>query len=246
MPLKAEVSTLDEVPETFRGEYEEVGGKYRLKVEGVEFPSDVEGLRSALEKEKARRRELSEKLAQMPPDFDPAKWAALTEAEKKREEAEALQRGEFEQVKADIQRRAEEREKALLSQLDHHLRDQAILAAGAEHDAYTHLLPDVVSRYVTVREEDGKRVPVVLDDAGKVRYNDAGDRMTVAEFVGWMKGQERYWPLFKGEGMAGGGASGRGGAGGARSKPIKDMSESEKVAFVHEHGLDRYLELLRA
>mgnify|MGYP003669241736 CR=1 FL=1 len=60
MPLPAESETLDTVPEAARAFYVETGdGRFRLDAEGVE---DVSGLKSALEKERAARRELKAEL----------------------------------------------------------------------------------------------------------------------------------------------------------------------------------------
>lgn len=56
MPLPAETDSLDAIPEAARAFYIETDdGRYRLDADGVE---DVSGLKSALEKERAARREL--------------------------------------------------------------------------------------------------------------------------------------------------------------------------------------------
>lgn len=54
MALKAMVDSLDEIPEAVRGEYEEVDGKFRLSVEGVDSLVDNSGIKQALEKERAK------------------------------------------------------------------------------------------------------------------------------------------------------------------------------------------------
>ncbi|WP_193173440.1 hypothetical protein [Nisaea nitritireducens] len=60
MPLPAETDSLDAVPEAARAFYVETDdGRYRLDADGVE---DVSGLKSALEKERAARRELKAEL----------------------------------------------------------------------------------------------------------------------------------------------------------------------------------------
>lgn len=60
MPLPAVTDTLDAVPEAARTFYLETGeGTFRLDAEGVE---DVSGLKSALEKERAARKELKAEL----------------------------------------------------------------------------------------------------------------------------------------------------------------------------------------
>ena len=60
MPLPAETDSLDAVPEAVRAFYVATDeGRYRLDADGVE---DVSGLKSALEKERAARRELKAEL----------------------------------------------------------------------------------------------------------------------------------------------------------------------------------------
>jgi hypothetical protein len=243
MALKAMVDTLDAVPEEARGFYVQGDSGYRLAVEGVEFPEQVAGLKSALEKEREARKALEGKFAQMPEDFDPSRWKQLTEAEQKREEELALARGEFDKVKQRMEEQARQKEERLTSQLDRKVRDQALVQAAAEHDGYTHLLPEHATKFVQVREEAGERVAVVVDEKGEARLNADGSRMSVSQLVSWMKEQERYWPLFRGQGIAGGGAAGGSGAGGAR-KSLKDMSDFEKAQYVQQHGLEKYLGLL--
>lgn len=54
MALKAVVDSLDDIPEGIRGEYEEVDGKFRLTVEGVDSLVDNSAMKTALEKERAK------------------------------------------------------------------------------------------------------------------------------------------------------------------------------------------------
>jgi hypothetical protein len=257
MALKATVDTLDDVPETVRDFYEESDGRFRLKVEGVEFPEEVKGLKTALERERDARKRIEQEARtlreQIPEGFDPERWEQLTKAEKEREQRKAEEKGEWEKLRGQLQEQHQKqiqewegREKTLLSQLDQKIVDEAILGAAAQHDAYAHLLPKYAKDFVKVVEEDGRRRPVVVDERGDRRLNEKGEDMTIPQLVEWMKVQEQYWPLFKGHGVAGGGSSGRSGAGGAHSKKISEMSEAEKVAFVQEHGLDRYKELISA
>jgi hypothetical protein len=252
MPLKAQVESLDEVPVEARDFYVESGGKYRIAVEGVEFPEDVAGLKSALEKERESRKAAEKRLAQMPGDFDPARWKEMTETQRKAEEEAAIARGEFAKLREQIQtkheaalREREEQAGKIASQLDRYIRDEAILRAAAEENAYPNLLPKVVQEFVRVVDEDGERRAVVVDERGQRRLNDRGQDMSIRDLVAWMKTQEEYWPLFRGQGVAGGGAVGRSGTGSPR-KSHKDMSEMERVAYIQEHGLDKYRELLNA
>lgn len=77
MPLPAESESLDAVPEAARAFYIETGdGRFRLDAEGVE---DVSGLKSALEKERAARRDLKAELDRRGKDGSDGE-AALTRA----------------------------------------------------------------------------------------------------------------------------------------------------------------------
>ncbi|MEQ8332309.1 hypothetical protein [Nisaea sp.] len=77
MPLPAESDSLDAVPEAARAFYVETGdGRFHLDAEGVE---DVSGLKSALEKERAARRELKAELDRRGEDGSDGE-AALTRA----------------------------------------------------------------------------------------------------------------------------------------------------------------------
>jgi hypothetical protein len=59
--LKFEVDTLEGVEEAFKSLYEEKGGKYRLKVEGID-PADE--LKEALRKERDERKQAKDKLSE--------------------------------------------------------------------------------------------------------------------------------------------------------------------------------------
>lgn len=258
MALQAKVDTLDDVPEGVRDFYEESDEGYRLAVEGVEFPEEVKGLKSALQKERDARKKEERRLAelreQIPEDFDPGRWEELTEAEKKREREKAEKKGEYEKVIAQKeefwQEKLEEEKQArqtVEQQLEQHIVDGAIMAAASEHDAWAHLLPDYAKRFVQVKEVDGKRVPVVVDEDGDRRLNNEGDTMSISELVAWMKEEERYQPLFKPSGASGGGAAAGGGAGGpGTQKSIKEMSDQEKQDFIDEHGIEAFRENLRS
>ena len=213
------------------------------KVYSEEEVAEIKRALAAANKEAMERRKA---LEAVPKDFDPEKWTKLTDMEKRQEEEAAMARGEFEalrekdreEFKAKLTAKEEHAQK-IASQLDQVIRGNEILRATAEHDGYAHLLPTHVERFVQVVEENGARKAVVVNDDGGRRVNDNGEPMSISELVGWMRAQEQFWPLFKGQGVAGGGATGRGGAGGAL-KSRKDMSDGEKAQYISEKGLDAF------
>lgn len=257
MALQAQVESLDDVPEGLHDFYEERDGTYRLSVEGVEFPDEVKGLKTALERERESRtkaekraRELAEKI---PEGFDPERWERLTTEEQEREQRKAEEKGEWEKLRAQLQEKHSEREnelkgrlESLQVQLDDTIVDSQLLQAAAEHEAYAKLLPEHARKHIEVQEVDGRRVAVVVDGSGERMLDDDGNDMTIAGLVAWMSEQEEYWPLFKGKGVAGGGAAGRNGAGRAHRKSLKDMSEKERMDLIDEMEPEEYAKLVEA
>lgn len=145
------------------------------------------------------------------------------------------------------QKRQEKLEQAIHDrdrQSDQDFVRRELAAAGAEHDAYPRLLEPVARSMIEVERKNGKREITIRDENGTPMVRDDGEPFEVSDLVGWMSDQEQYFPLFKGEGVAGGGASGRSGGGAARRKPLKEMSDREKVEFIDKHGQEAYEELV--
>lgn len=247
MPLKAVVETLDEVPDGLKEFYEEAEGGFRLSVEGMKSESDIAGLSSALEKERKARRTMEKQMKGFPENFDPDDYAAMLKEREEREARSHEQRTEEDKKIARVReeearktKAAEDRASVLESQLDKTLRENEAVKALDDAEAFTSVaLPHVLGKTET-RESDGQRRVVVLDDEGDPRYNGDGSYMTIRDLVKEMKGQQEWGPLFKAKEAVGGGATGRGGARGAKGKAFKDMSERERMDFmdalVEEHG----------
>lgn len=254
--LKAEVGSLEDVPEGVRDFYQEDGDVFRLDVEGVEFPDEVDGLKSALEKErKARKkyegdyRELQDKI---PDDFDVERWQELTEAEKDRERKKAEERGEYEKLVQQVKEQKdkqiaelEERYNSLQRKREQDFIERELVTEASEQDAHAGLLVKHARDFVRFTDRDGDRVPVIVDEDGDRMLTEDGDEAGFSYLVSWMKEQDRFAPLFKPSGATGGGASGNGaGAGGAKVQSKAELpTRADKLAFIKEHGDEAYLAL---
>lgn len=241
MKLKAFVSKLEDVPEEYRAMYVQDGERFRLDAEGVE---DVSGLKSALEKEKRRRRELEQATGD---DFDPEEFRRLkTEAaERARKDDEAKGNwAKLEQQLKDLHAkelaaaRAEAQE--ALAGLSTHLRDgnltSALVKAGAKKGMLD-LLVGHGAKFVDVRKVDGRFVPVVVDATGTPKLADgAGTPMGIDGLVEQVL-KAQYPDAFEGSGSSGGGAS-RSAAGGsdtgtkviAANDPAGFLAHVEEIA----------------
>lgn len=260
MGLQAVVDSLDGVPEPLRDFYTETeGGKFALEVEGAGGgsgngvdPEVVDKLKASLSKanqEAAQRRHALQRWEEL--GLSPEDVAALKEAREADERKKAEEAGEFEKLREQMQDKhqkqlaALEDEKAnLASQLDRVLVDDQILRAAGKHEAFAHLLPEYARKFVRTEVVNGERRVVVVDENGDRRLDDEGRDMTVDQLVSWMRSQETYGPLFKGKGVAGGGASGGKGAGGAPRKKFSEMSEAEKMDLADELEPEEYARLV--
>jgi hypothetical protein len=253
--LKAVVENLDDVPEPQRALYKEAEGGFRLDVEGVEFPDDVRALRSALERERADNKSLKRKLATMPEDFDPEKWASMTEAQRKAEEESAKDKGQWESYKAqltdnfakELKRRDEK-----LTTRERKIRELLVTVRAttelAELGASARLLMPHIEALTEVTEEDGDWKVYVLGDDGKRRVGKAGDPMSIKELVAEMRESKEYAPAFPSSGASGGGAAPRQGATGGSNGEVKSKADltshgMKPWEYISKHGSEAYLSL---
>lgn len=146
MSLKMELDTLDGLDASIAGLYEDAGGKFRLKVEGVE---DVSGLKKKvaelLDETKAERE----------------KRKALEDAQRKADEDRAKEKGEFkklyEDTLADLKK--EQESNALFQQ---RIREKEVQASAQA-------IAGELAR------KDGKRAAVLAEYAAKLaEYGEDG------------------------------------------------------------------------
>lgn len=240
------VDDINAVPEAIRNLYSEDGGKFRLNVKGVE---PVDGLKSALEKERKAARELEKKVK---------RWESLGKSDeeiadllKKAEDAEqseAERKGEWDKLRAQMNEKhqtelksREDKIAAMQSTLERHLIDATATAAIAAEKGVPDLLLPHVQRHVRVVDEDGEFAVRVVDAKGDPRVDAKGEPLTIADLVKEMKASEIFGRAFEASGNTGSGkqpGSGSGGTGTA--KPRGKMSLEEKADFIAQHGQEAY------
>lgn len=227
MALKAVIDALDGVAEGARGFYragtadEGLDGKFVLQVEGIGgfALENVEGLKSALGRERSRADKAEGKIKKFG-DLDPdVARTALTELEElksidPKKEADRLAAAKVEAAtKQLIEKHTSEltgvKQKAdgYLGQVRSLLIDNVATAALAEHKGSVDLLLPHVQRHTRLKEtDDGKFVVEVVDKDGNPRIGDSkGTPMTVGQLVAEMKSSESYGRAFEGTGNNGGG-----------------------------------------
>jgi DNA-binding transcriptional MerR regulator len=248
--LKLEVDAIEGIPEPIRPLYQQTeGGKYRLRVEGVE---DVSGLKSALQKERTTRKEL-ERIA--------GKWQSLgvdpDEVGKVLTERQAAEQkrlkdsGDFDALMNQVTERAAREKAELLKRLeeteraaDRAIRDseisRALTSAGVTKEGQR-LISLEMERRLRTETDSGTRVMRALTEDGEImlgRDNKPGTAEDLAKEL-----RERYPMLFAASGASGGGKPQGNGvsanAGLSRSK----MSAQEKAAFLDQNGQEAYFKL---
>jgi len=239
MALKALLDNLDGLPADVAKEYTKGDdGKFRLQVTPVGGLAleDVEGLRTALGKERENVRKASESLAAFK-DIDPSKardalakvgeMANWTPEQKVKEQIEA--------VKAQIVE-AHGKEKATLEkrlagyqkQLTGALITAAATAAIAGHKGIPELLLPHVERQTRMRESDnGQFVVEVIDKDGNPQVDGKGNAMSIEQLVEKMKSSEVYARAFDGSGAKGSGATNGGGGSGAKGSGSFKISSTD-------------------
>jgi hypothetical protein len=112
------------------------------------------------------------------------------------------------------------------------VRAEAVTALAEAGVIDPELAIPFVEKRVKVEEKDGKFTVFVTDEAGDIRYSGTtGAPMSIKEFVGEIKADQKFSPLFKSEQRSGGGTPP-----GAPNRPAlkptgKDMSPTEKIAM---------------
>lgn len=116
---------------------------------------------------------------------DPSELRALREQAERREQEQAMKRGEFEKI---LQEKISAKD-AEISRRDEIIRQYRVdtplvTAAARARSVNPEQVRTLLKPYIRVNE-DGE--PEVIDDRGQVRYNDAGHPVSIDDFVtGWL------------------------------------------------------------
>lgn len=252
MALKAIVDKLDDVNEALRGEYREgtadegLEGRFVLAVEGSAGYAleNVEGLKSALSKERGKREQLERDVVKYK-DLDPDKArAALTELEELRaidptKEADKIANTKFEAAKTQLLEKhtgevkgLNDRIGYLSSTVESLMVDQVATAALAEAKGSVDLLLPHVQRHTRVKEVDGRFMVEVVDAEGNARIADAkGSPMGIKDLVAEMKSSETFGRAFEASGQQGSGKQqGQGGQGFQAKRGDMGGSKEDRIA----------------
>jgi hypothetical protein len=272
MPLATKLDSLEGLDESLHDNYEkQEDGTYLLAaLKGFIAEADVEnvdGLKSALDKERASVRDAAKKFKNLQEKFagvDLEKYESLLAAAADHEEAEATKKGEWDKLKVQmVDKHNEDLAKKdsqigrLKKELERHLVDAAVTGAISTAEGNVQVLKPHVKALVTLVEQDsGEFAPQVVDASGSPRVNGSGDPLSITDLVSEMRGQEVFAGCFKGSGQSGsdslplGGGEGSGDAGGGGIPTIpkeglvrSSMTTREKVDFVRAHGDEAFQSL---
>lgn len=226
MTLKVELESLDGVDENIRGLYEEQGGKFRLKVDGLE---DTGALKRAKDHEKQARKQAELQAKELQDQIE-----ALREKINAGKDDDAKKKGDIEALEKSWQDKLTKREKELLGQIDGlngNLRallvDREAVRIASElavEGSAGILVPHIKSR-LGVEQKEGQFVTVVNDGEGKP------SALTLDELKQEFANNAAFAPVIVGSKASGGGAGGGKGGSAANSGDLSKMSRKEKLEY---------------
>ena len=227
--LKLEADNLDAIDEPLRGLYEEKGGKYRLKIEGID---DTEGL-------KKKNSELMDELK----GFKRAQKEKEEQAAREREEllaksgdVEALRKS-YDEKMAKLTGDYTSREQSYQQQLQKLTVGQTATTLAAElaiPGSAPVLLPHIQAR-LSMEIRDGVPVTVVIGQDGKP------SALTIDDLKSELSANPAFAPIIAASKAAGGGAAGSGNGGGAAKKAVTrsqfdQMNAMQRMEYLKSGG----------
>lgn len=244
--LKLSADEHKTLPVALQSEYKaQADGSFVLDWEGVDglVVENVTELKSALSKERTGHAE-ARKLAEAFKDLDPVKAReAITKFEemknwkpddKVREQIAAIKSELDGKLKTETETR-DKRIGFLVGELNRILVSAAAREALAQHgvtDSADLLLPHV-ERSLRAKEVDGKFVTRVVDDQGNDRITGESGKsseMSVKEFVGTMKADNRFKVAFPADNKKAGSGAAGGGNGAKGTGDRATMTGPQKIA----------------
>lgn len=229
MSLKYEIDTLDGLDASIAGLYDKAeGGKFRLKVEGIE---DTAGLK------KQRDDLLSEKkaAAQRAKEAEEAARTAAEEAARKSGDVTALEKSWQEKYAKGIGEKDSELS-ALRGSLNKMLVDNVAVSLANElavQGSAAILIPHIKAR-LDVDTSGGEPKTIVLGADGK------RSALTIDELKAEIAANQAFAPVLAGSKATGGGASGTGAGGGAAKTvtraQFEQMSAGQQMQHIQAGG----------
>ena len=238
--LDLEIDDVSAVDEKVKGFYEKAdNGKFRLKVNGVE---DVSGLKSAYQKTKENlgmtEKELkSYKSLGMTPDEIKEAHQELQRVKELELKQKAEKTGDWETVKKQMQEgfsKEIDTYKQELSTLQNQIKTAQVSTAIASAKGNPKLLTPHVNSFVSsVKNDNGGYDLIVVDTAGKQRFNDKGDPLTISELLSEMRNDNDFAMAFESSGSTGSGSMSIAKSGKAQTinKPIREMTPQELAQY---------------
>ena len=257
--LKAIVETVDGLPDAVKDYYKQgEDGKFVLAVEPVNGYAleNVEGLKSALGKERTTREKLERDVVKFK-DIDPdkarealAKLDELATIDPKKE-ADKIANTKFEAAKAQLLEKhggeiatRDERITHLTKTVESLMIDQVATAALAEAKGSVELLLPHVRAHTRVKEADGKFGVEVIDKDGNARIANAkGEPMTIKDLIAEMKQSDVFGRAFEASGHSGTGKVPSNGTGGTGQLKRSQMTMKQKADYIADHGQEAFLKL---
>lgn len=226
MGLKAVLDSIEGVDDAVRSLYKSgEGGKYVLDVDDYDAHPSVRALKNAFESQKGAFTEsktklsaAEAKLAELPDDFDAARWlefkagAEKTKGEKDKEVAnlQQLHEARLDAMKKEYEAKLAESTSAIAQRddmIDRTARDTELTSLLVKHHVKEDLLDGakllIGSKVKTNRGEDGSRINVVPTNIGDLPLSDY--------LKSWVDGDGKpYIATATGPNAAGGGRGGQG------------------------------------
>lgn len=246
MGLKAVLDTLDGVDESLKGFYQQVDGKFRLDIDGgYKLPSEIEGLTSALGKERQRADELAKTVKAFDGMDAKAARDALTKVQNWDESQQKSAEKAEQEFQARLQPVAQERDtfKAKAEELEGKFRDFSISNAINSSKFLSEKVSKDPVHQAYVREhfksafkmEDGR--VVAYDSNGQRIFNSDGNPAGVDEALEKLvMSHPQGLSLLAGSASSGSGAKPQNGVNGAkgtlRRSEFDKLSPVERAAAV--------------
>ena len=224
MSLKYEIDTVDGLDASIAGLYDKTeGGKFRLKVEGIE---DTTGLK------RQRDELLSEKkaAAQRAKEAEESARIAAEEAARKSGDVSALEKSWQEKYAKGIGEKDSELS-ALRGSLNKMLVDNVAVSLANElavQGSAAILIPHIKAR-LDVDTSGGEPKTIVLGADGK------RSALTIDELKAEIAANQAFAPVLAGSKATGGGASGTGAGGGAAKSVTRAQFEQMSAGQQMEH-----------